>query len=225
MEAVGNRIFLAGNIHFSSATLYSVLLATDDAGKRGVNLTRACAAPCSIIPVYRLRDRLDQRTGIGSGAQDPFLLLTSDSGKTWRRRPVSAKVRAGTISHSGSMTHQRHVIIDRTQSDEDGRYELYESMTGGESWMLRGNPTKSRLRMKHVFTPNTDWRIRPDGRVSRFASNATRGKMVATSEFPGDDCSRANRPRNRRDGRQHRRRPNTAARARLANRCRGGRRR
>ena len=33
VEAVGNRVFLAGNLHSSSTTLYSVLLASDDAGK------------------------------------------------------------------------------------------------------------------------------------------------------------------------------------------------
>src|SRR6476660_3523013 len=36
VESVGNRIFLAGNLHSSSVTLYSVLLASDDGGKTWV---------------------------------------------------------------------------------------------------------------------------------------------------------------------------------------------
>src|SRR6202162_3053546 len=33
VEAAGNKIFIAGNLHTSTATLYSILLATEDAGK------------------------------------------------------------------------------------------------------------------------------------------------------------------------------------------------
>ncbi len=33
VEAAGNKIFLAGNLHTNTTTLYSVLLATEDAGK------------------------------------------------------------------------------------------------------------------------------------------------------------------------------------------------
>src|SRR5205085_1162453 len=88
VESVGNRIFLAGNIHSNAVTMYSLVLATDDAGKTWRE------------PYERLRGTeldhvqfIDFENGWISGqvlvpiAQDPFLLITSDSGKTWRKRP------------------------------------------------------------------------------------------------------------------------------------------
>jgi len=169
VESVGNRIFLAGNIHSNAVTLYSVLLSSDDAG-------RTWSEPYDRIRGVELDhiQFIDFENGWISGqvlvpvAQDPFLLITSDSGKTWRRRPVFGESRAGTITQfwftsrtSGSL------LIDRSQSGDDSRYELYESMTGGESWMLRETNDKP-LRLKHVFVPNTDWRIHADAASKSF---------------------------------------------------------
>ena len=176
VESVGNRIFLAGNIHSSSVTMYSVLLASDDAGKTWRE------------PYDRLRGAeldhiqfLDFEYGWVGGqvlvpvAQDPFLLLTSDSGKTWRKRPVFGENRAGTISQFwfGSRTSGT-LLIDRAQSGDESRYELYESMTGGESWMLREVNDKP-IRLKHVFVPNTDWRLRADGPSKSFLLERKQG--------------------------------------------------
>jgi hypothetical protein len=62
----------------------------------------------------------------------------SDSGKTWRKRPIFGENRAGTISQFWfSSRSDGALLIDRSQSGSESRYELYESMTGGESWMLR----------------------------------------------------------------------------------------
>ena len=139
VESVGNRIFVAGNIHSNSVTLYSVLLASDDAG-------RTWTEPYDRIRGVELDhiQFIDFENGWIGGqvlvpvAQDPFLLITSDSGKTWRRRPVFGENRAGTISQFWfSSRTSGSLLIDRSQSGDDSRYELYESMTGGESWMLR----------------------------------------------------------------------------------------
>ena len=181
VESVGNRIFLAGNIHSSAVTLYSVLLASDDAGRTWVE------------PYDRLRgveldhvQFIDLENGWISGqvlvpvAQDPFLLITSDSGKTWRRRPVFGENRAGTITQFWFTSRTSGaLLIDRSQSGDDSRYELYESMTGGESWMLRETNDKP-LRLKHVFIPNTDWRIRADGASKSFRVERRQGEKWAT---------------------------------------------
>jgi photosystem II stability/assembly factor-like uncharacterized protein len=185
IESIGNRIFLAGNIHSSSVTLYSVLLSTEDAGKTWRE------------PYDRMRGTvldhiqfIDFETGWVSGqvlvpvAQDPFLLLTSDSGKLWRRRPIFGENRAGTISQFWFTSRtEGALLIDRSQSGDDARYELYESMTGGESWMLREVNDKP-LRLKHVVVPNSDWRIRADAPTKSFRIERRQGeKWTALAGF------------------------------------------
>jgi hypothetical protein len=199
VESVGNRIFVAGNIHSSAVTLYSVLLASDDAGRTWVE------------PYDRVRgvglDRIqfiDFENGWISGQvlvpvpQDPFLLITSDSGKTWRRRPVFGENRAGTISQFWfSSRTSGALLIDRAQSGDDSRYELYESMTGGESWMLRETNDKP-LRLKHLFIPNTDWRIQADAGTKSFRVERRQGeKWSALASFlvPMAACKPVEAPR------------------------------
>jgi hypothetical protein len=181
LESVGNRIFVAGNIHSNAVTMYSVLLTSDDAGKTWRE------------PYDRLRGAeldhiqfIDYETGWVSGqvlvpfAQDPFMLITSDSGKTWRKRPVFGENRAGTIAQFWfSSRTSGTLLIDRSQSGDDSRYELYESMTGGESWMLRETNDKQ-IKLKHVFVPNTDWRIRADGASKSFRIERRQGEKWTT---------------------------------------------
>src|ERR1051326_7185829 len=57
--------------------------------------------------------------------------------------------------------------MDRAQSGDDSRYELYESMTGGESWMLRETNDKP-IKLKYVLIANTDWRIHADAATKSF---------------------------------------------------------
>lgn len=185
IESVGSRIFLAGNIHSGASTLYSLILSSDDAGKTWVE------------PYDRMRgtvlDRvqfIDLETGWVAGQvlvpvpQDPFLLITSDSGKTWRKRPVFGENRAGTISDfwfssriSGSL------LIDRSQSGEDGRYELYESMTGGESWMLREVNEKP-LHIRRPPPNEAGWRIHADAPSKSFHIQRREGeKWISLASF------------------------------------------
>src|SRR5579871_2108498 len=89
VEAVGERVFAAGNIHSDAVTLYSMLLSSADGGHswqlgpdsvRGAGLDRI--------------QFLDALTGWIGGQtlspipQDPFFLLTTDGGKSWRMQPV-----------------------------------------------------------------------------------------------------------------------------------------
>jgi hypothetical protein len=139
-EMVGDRIVLAGNIHTPSATLESLLLVSDDAGKTWTEVhSRIAGAALTSIQF------LDFEAGWISGhvlhpdARDPFFLITSDGGKTWRRRPVYSEPKTGAIEHfrfdsrtSGKMS------VDRGRAGENGlRHELWESLTGGDSWSIR----------------------------------------------------------------------------------------
>lgn len=140
VETVGERILIAGNIHTSSATLQSLLMLSDDGGK---TWTEAHARiPGGVLSSIQF---LDFEAGWISGhvlhpdARDPFFLITTDGGKTWRKRTVYSEPKGGTIEQfrfdsrtSGKMA------VDRGRSGEDGlRHELWESMTGGDSWSIR----------------------------------------------------------------------------------------
>jgi hypothetical protein len=185
VESVGNRIFLAGNIHSSAVTLYSVLLGSEDGGRTWTE------------PYDRMRgveidhiQFIDFENGWISGqvlvpvAQDPFFLITSDSGKTWRRRPIFGENRAGTISQFWFTSRTSGtLLIDRSQSGDDSRYELYETMTGAESWMLRETNDKP-IKLKHVFIPNSDWRIHADAASKSFRVEKRQGeKWTALASF------------------------------------------
>src|SRR5262249_14860887 len=120
---------------------------------------------------------LDSETGWAAGQvlvplpQDPFLLVTTDSGKTWRRRAIlseSSENRFGTIQQfSFTAKNSGSLILDRGQGSEGDRYELYESPDGGESWNVKETSTKP-LRLKRALSPSTDWRVRADGPSQAF---------------------------------------------------------
>jgi hypothetical protein len=159
----GNRIFLAGNIHTASTTLYSVLLASEDGGKTWREpYERMHAADLDRIQF------VDFANGWISGEmqqplpRDPFLLVTSDGGETWRTRPVFGDPQFGSILTFGfSSKSNGSMVIDRGGAAESGRYELYETPDAGETWMLRQTNARP-IPMKHPAPTNADWRLRAD---------------------------------------------------------------
>lgn len=182
VESVGNRIFAAGNIHSSSNTLYSILLASDDAGKTWRE------------PFERLRSAgfdhiqfVDFENGWVSGAlwqplgRDPFLLITADGGQTWRRRPLFEENRAGSILQFWFSSRNNGSLV--LENGESGRYELYESPNGGDTWMLRETNEKP-IRLRRATGGNTDWRIRADSGTRAFMVERRQGeRWVVLSAF------------------------------------------
>ncbi len=163
IEAAGDRLLTAGNIHTGSATIGSVLLASQDAGKtwrepferiRGANLDHL---------VF-----FDGETAWAGGQlvqplpRDPFLLMTSDGGLTWRRRPVFSESRSGAIDRLRFDSRTGGALwIDRTQSGEPGaRFEHWETTTGGDAWTLR--EATARPPADAPLTREVDWRLRAD---------------------------------------------------------------
>lgn len=139
-ETVGERIVLAGNIHTARETLESILLVSDDVGKTWNEGHQRI--PAGVLTAIQF---IDFEAGWISGhvlhpdARDPFFLITSDGGKTWRKRPVYSEPKTGGIDQFRftSRTSGR-MIVDRGQAGENGlRYELWESLTGGDSWSIR----------------------------------------------------------------------------------------
>lgn len=189
VEAVGNTVFVVGNFHTATVTLYSIVLSSDDAGKTWQE------------PHERMRATglehiqfVDFENGWISGQllqplpQDPFFLITSDGGKTWRRRSVFEESRTGSVSQFYfSSRSNGSMVIDR---GETGRFELYESPNGGETWMLREVNEKP-LRIRRGAPPNTDWRIRADRASQAFWIERRQGSgwaPLAAFSVPAGAC-------------------------------------
>ena len=184
VEAAGSRIFATGNIHSSAVTLYSVLLASDDAGRtwreayeriRGAGLDRI--------------EFVDSEIGFTVGqilyplAQDPFLLVTADGGKRWRRQPVFAEDRPGSIVDFGFTSKSRgSLVFDRGPTGGRARYESYESQDGGASWTLR-DAANTPPRTKASDLPSI-MRVRADGPTQSFQIEKRAGdRWTALASF------------------------------------------
>ncbi len=189
LEVVGPKVFVAGNLHTEASTLYSILMTSGDGGVTWAE------------PHERMRNAgldqiqfLDFETGWISGhtllgiPKDPFLLITKDGGKTWRPQPIFEESGAGMIEQfwfdsktSGAL------VIDRVQASETGaRYELYETMTGGTSWILRqAGASAIPLKRNRGASLNPDWRLRTDANSKTHRlEHRESGKWTAVSSFP-----------------------------------------
>jgi len=168
VEAVGNKLFLAGNLHTPTTTLYSVLLATEDPGKTWIE------------PHPRIRfGGLDQiqfvdfQNGWISGAilqstpRDPFLLLTTDGGKTWHQRAIYDESRVAVIERFWFDSRENGTLLMDARL-ETNRHELYETMTGGESWALK-QASATPIRFPRNREPGASgWRVRADATTRSY---------------------------------------------------------
>ncbi|HYA16276.1 MAG TPA: hypothetical protein VEF06_02360 [Bryobacteraceae bacterium] len=161
VAASARKILISGNLHSSSATLYSVLLSSDDAGATWKE------------PVARIRGSaidqlqvLDAQHAWAAGetqyplARDPFFLVTTDGGFSWRQRPVSDDGGPGSVQvFSFDNAQHGELVIDAGNTSSSGRYVSYESQTGGESWTMRSTTQQ----LPRIKTPaaDTSWRLEP----------------------------------------------------------------
>jgi hypothetical protein len=181
--AAGNRIFAAGNLHGAAVTMFSVLLASEDGG----HTWREAHERIRFAALDRIQF-LDPENGWVAGEklsplpQDPFLLLTSDGGKTWRARPIfgeSAENKLGTIQQfSFTARDTGSLIIDRGRGADGDRYELYESPDAGESWSFRQSSQKP-LTLRKPAQMSTEWRLRADNRTRAFHIERRQGERWA----------------------------------------------
>jgi hypothetical protein len=173
----GKKILVAGDLHSSSVTIGSILLLSDDSGATWRE------------PAARLRgsalDQLqfyDLQTGWAAGEtqyplpRDPFFLVTTDGGSSWRQRLVGEEGTAGSVQRFW-FDSDRHgeLIIDGGKASGSGRYLSYESETGGESWSLLGKSGQlPKLRRAPPSPEDSDWRARPskDGKAFQIEQHA-----------------------------------------------------
>src|ERR1035441_4924463 len=87
-----------GNIHTANATLYTILLGSEDNGQtwREVH-ERVRGAGLDHIQFADVATGWTSGLAFGPLPQDPFLLLTTDGGKTWRAHAIFNEPRFGSI--------------------------------------------------------------------------------------------------------------------------------
>ena len=186
IESIGQKLFVIGNVHTSRATLVALLLSSADGGKTWIE------------PVERLSgatlDRVmfvDFENGWISGQflhpvpRDPFILRSTDGGVSWRKSNIFSDSRAGTILEIAFASKNEGVLmIDRGQSTDGSRYEKYESMTGGASWMLREVADRP-IPLKRLSSESTPpWRLRADAKTKSYVVERRDGaKWAAAASF------------------------------------------
>jgi hypothetical protein len=192
LGSTGARLFLSGNLHTESATLYSLLLATDDGGKTWYEAyDRTRSAVLDQVQFLDLENGWIAGHRLMGFPRDPFLLVTRDGGKTWNERPVYGDTRAGAIEAFVFDTKAHGLMwIDRSQG-EGGGYETLESMTGGENWAVRESGGKPPL-AKRRPAPAAGWRVRvdPAGKAYRLErQTGERWERVASFLVQPGECS------------------------------------
>jgi hypothetical protein len=190
VEAVGATLFLAGNLHTQSATLYTVLLASEDGGKTWTEpVKRMRAAALEQIQFIDFSNGWISGQIIEPLPRDPFLLLTTDGGKTWRQRPIVEESRFGSIAQFWFESKTTgELVLDHAERGAV-RHEIYQSSTGGESWEVRESTTKP-VTLKGLKEQST-WRVRADGvsksyHLERRAS--ANWELVASFAIHVADC-------------------------------------
>ncbi len=194
VAADGKKIAVAGNLHSSAATLGSVLLLSDDSGATWKEPTpRIRGSALDQVQFH------DPQTGWAAGEtqyplpRDPFFLLTTDGGASWRQIPLGEEGSAGAIQRFWFDSGKHgEAIVDAGRTSQSGRYLAYESETGGESWTLTGKRDQPpKLLHAPPAMENSDWRLSPskDGKTFQLEQRAdTRWTPVASFLIEVADC-------------------------------------
>jgi hypothetical protein len=189
--SAGERIFAAGNIHSSAITLYSVLLSSDDDG----HTWREAHERIRGAALDHLQFVGSQNGWIGGQSlsplvQDPFLLITTDAGQSWRQQAIFGETRVGSIvEFYFSDKSEGSLLFDRGRGAEGGRYEVYESHDGGASWTIKEESAK--LPPLKGAPPPPGWRVGADGPTRSFLierRSGDRWNRVAALPVDLGDC-------------------------------------
>jgi photosystem II stability/assembly factor-like uncharacterized protein len=183
-DAVGDHVFAAGNIHSDAVTLYSVLLTSGDGGhtwQMGPDSVRGAGLDHMQF--------LDALTGWISGQtlfpipQDPFLLQTTDGGKTWSLKPIFTENHFGSIQQfTFDSKTSGAVVVDNGPGGDTERYTRLESSDGGSTWMLKEENRKS-IPLKRAAAAST-WRVRADASTRSYRiEHKTGNQWTAVAAF------------------------------------------
>ena len=197
LDSVGNRLILAGNLHTSDVTLSSILLVSEDGGKAWIEPHgRIKSAALDAMQFHDLQHGWINGQLVQSFPKDPFFLVTRDGGKSWRNIPVYNESRAGAVDKfffdnkdNGSM------VVDRIQSGDTGRWGLYDTRTGGDSWELK-QITQRKPELKKNISRSSEWRLTPVEKTKTYRVEHKVGakwELVSMFKIDSGECKVAER--------------------------------
>jgi hypothetical protein len=168
VEAVGGKIFLTGNLHTTMATLYSILLASDDSGTTWMEPhPRIHSSGLDQIQFIDFQNGWISGANLQGAPRDPFLAITTDGGKTWHERPLFEESRVASIEHFWFDTPaDGTLVVDATL--DNGKHELYETRSGGETWSIQQTSDEPLRFVKEKQAGSAGWRMRTDGATHSY---------------------------------------------------------
>jgi hypothetical protein len=170
VSALGKKLLVTGNLHGPSATIASVLLVSDDDGA-----TWKEPSPRIAGSAIEQSQWLDAQHGWAAGevqvplSRDPFLLITSDAGATWHQKEIAEDGIPGEIMRFWFDTPEHgELIVDGGRSAEGGRYQMYESRTGGDTWSVVSKTSGVPKLRRTPGLIDPDYRITADSRTKTY---------------------------------------------------------
>jgi len=173
VEALGSQVLLTGNIHSEAVTLYSVLLASEDNGHTWQEpFDRIRGAGLDHIEYLGTESAWISGQELVPLPQNPFLISTTDGGKTWHLHEVlgeDSDLKFGTIPQFFFTTgNNGTLIVDHGAGAGGDRYALYETQNGGDTWTLKQASSKPIVVKRPTAPPASDWRVRTDASMKSF---------------------------------------------------------
>ncbi len=183
VEALGNKIFVTGNLHTPMATLYSVLLASEDNGTTWTEPhPRERASGLDQIQFVDFQNGWISGANLTGAPRDPFLLVTTDGGKTWKEHPIFEETRVAAIESFWFDSATNGALLIDARLD-NGKRELYDTRTGGESWVIRQTSENSIRSPREKQASAAGWRVRTDAATHSYViekSENNRWQKVAS---------------------------------------------
>jgi hypothetical protein len=183
IEAVGGKIFITGNIHTPMATLYSILLASEDGGNTWSEPhPRMHASGLDQIQFLDFQNGWISGANLQGAPRDPFLLITNDGGKTWRDRPVFEETRVAAIERFLFDTPANGTLLIDARLD-NGKRELYETRNAGDSWAIQPAAADPMRVSNKRQVSGPGWRVRTDAATHSYViekSENNRWQKVAS---------------------------------------------
>jgi hypothetical protein len=181
VDSFGSRLFVAGDIHTATTTLYGVVLSTEDGGTTWSEaITRLRSTAFEQFQIIGDRGWLSGQR-LEPLPKDPFILITTDGGKNWRERPLFEDTRFGSITQFWFETPESGELIFDDSVGKIINQELYSTMTGGENWEVKQKSTTA-LHLKP--RPSTGWTVSATpGSGTYLIERTSGGKKEAVARF------------------------------------------
>jgi hypothetical protein len=168
LEIAGSRWFATANLLTGSSTLWGLLLMSEDGGKTWTEpAPRQRGVSLDMIQFATFEHGWVSGHSAGSLARDPFLMRTTDGGKTWRKTPLYRDTTVAFIEQFWfDSPDQGTMILQRRGTGAAGRYQRLETRDGGVTWSVResGDDPIAGKRPRGAPPMPADWRVRADAR-------------------------------------------------------------